>query len=681
MRKNSRELGNKSKSKVKLKPRKIINQIYNLYSGRVVFVAVPVLMHTMHTVSFRTFTLPDALIEALSVGLLSLGGHQWTKKFFTRRKNVFARALVLPTAIWSKWHLTYFFALDFSTALMNVGFIGACIIGWKLYRESHKPPKAIWLSGAKKLPKETVLKLTEKRNAALVAGGAKPEYVDFIGLPLLSVNATTGFLIFGETRAGKTVLFTCLMKILRYPDKNAVIFDPSSNMMGKLLSLGIDPKRIINANAFHSDCDEWDFGKTFTNPANTRVFFTNVMRSAKAQAAQDNKSSSSDFFEVEAADLVTGVVMTLRRLALDAGHEPQFGLKELCYICTNKKRLIDVLQTYADIWDEVEENAAANEQNAAVFSTLKQVFKGLQPMAECYYRARLLGRTYDLKDFAQSDKILLLGLDEQHGGCYQNYFNGALSQYIITTILGTYTTDDTKPIRTLFIFDEFDKMGRMDLPSVSNRGGKYGLCLACATQSYNAMKGVYGDRDTNKIISSITHIAFLRVGESETDKFASEYFGMQVVKEPTYTLSEDGGAKTWVKPLRKSTSWVDKPKPLFEKGHFKNLNKLKDTGLLGVVVDCDGMTYELNLDHQMIGEMLPSQPTAEMLLENEKPQSEDTMYFKPLTDDHLKALGLGHLIKDTTVQTVQKESPQPTNQKTVTLNLDEIDFDDDDFEN
>ena len=225
------------------------------------------------------------------------------------------------------------------------------------------------------------------------------------------------------------------------------------------------------------------------------------------------------------------------------------------------------------------------------------------------------------------------------------------------------------------------------------------MCLVCATQSYNAIKGVYGNIDTNKIISSITHIAFLRVGEAETDKFASEYFGKQIINEPSFSKAPYMGAKSFIKPDVIAISWKEESKPLFELGYFKSLNKIGDTGLLGAVIDCDGMFYEVNLTKQMIGDMMPPPPTAAMLLENEKPQDEDTLRFKPLTKTHLQELSLHCLIKNngsvtqsaTQHYTHSSSSsagvpPTPEPETTsYTFNIDDVDFtkgddDDEDFE-
>ena len=664
----------KSKQQAGLNPLQLIKQIYWAYTKRLAFVSVPVLMHGGHTLALGQPNFADLLVEMLAIGLFSLGGHQLTKRFFARRKRLLAQVLAMSGAVWLKWQLTHSFARDFGGTLLTAGFVFLLVGGWIAYWESRKPPKDIYLSGARKLPVSVVYKNIQGKNEQRIRGGALRQFVDFIGLPIISVDATTGFLIFGETRGGKTILFTALMKILRYPDKNAVIFDPSSNMTSVLMSLGIDRKRVINANPFHRDCWELNLGATLTNPASTRVFFTSLMRSAKAQEARENGGSNCAFFEVEAGELATAGFNALRQSQLDQGKEPIIGAKELCYFCTNKQRLIDLLKTYPDIWASVEDIATDNDQNAAIFSTLKQVFRGFQPLAECYYRARLLGRTYSLKNFTDSDKILLLGRNEEYGGAFLDYFNGAISQYIITTKLGTPTSNETKPVKSLFILDEFDKMGRIDkLPNVSTEGGKYGMCLVAATQSYKAMKAIYGDINTNRIISSITHVAFLKVGEPETDKFGSEYFGNQVVKEPSTSLTPHMSAKTFVKPLVRSITWTKKTKPLFELGHFKNQRKLKDTGIMDVTVDCDGMTYQLSINSSMIADMVPAKPSLEMEREDSKPQSEDTLHFKPLTNDHLRDLGLSHLIKGVDADNQQLDQP-PYDGNTITLNIDDVDW-------
>lgn len=648
----------------------LTNQAYNLYIQRNVFIAIPLVMFVYHTFAYNVFMVANFCWQLPATGAVFYGAHHTFGRFLRTRKKLLVKIGVVAFLIWLKFGLASFLAVDFVATVISLATFWGLHQLWKWYVNSQRMPGDVYIDGSRKIEPQLVFKQVQQQSEVLVAQGAPNEYVQFAGFPLHSKVATTGFLFFGEARSGKSVLISCILKSLRYQDKNAIIFDASGNTYAKLLALGVG-HRVINMNPFHADCYAWDLSQTFSNDAATRVFFTNVMKSAKGEAGKNGGNASSSFFEKDAANMATLVIKTLRRSARLRGLKPNFGLKELCYICTNKKRLLTTLKKFDDIWEAVEEFADGGDQNSAVYGTLKQVFEGLKPMAECYDRARQLGRTYDFKNFANSNDIILLGRNEEYGGSYLEHWNGAIVQYVISTILGTSTTDETKPVKTFFILDEFTKLGRVDkLINVSTEGGKYAMCLVAATQSISGIRAVYGDDKTNDLTSSITHTAFLTLGDSKTDEFASKYFGQTIVKEPSVTLSPDTAAKSWVKPLRRSVTWAKKAKPLFERGHFTSQRKISTHGVMGITADCDKRYLHLELTKEDIGLMMPPAPTPEMLRENEKPQDEDTLRFKPLDDSELIMLCMPELMKSAKQEAVQDE-PVVTS-----TSFEEIDFSD-----
>ena len=623
-------------------------------------------MFIYHTITYQVFVFVNFCWQLPATGAMFWGAHHVLGRFLRTRKKLLGKVAVMAFLIWLKYLLSSAFAVYFQATVGSLVTFYIIYELWERYRKSQRMPDEVYISGARETPPKLVFEAIQRENEAQIAKGEPAEYVQFAGFPLHSKTATTGFLFFGETRSGKSVLIGSILKSLKYQDKNAIIFDASGNTYAKLLALGVG-NRVMNFNPFHADCYSWDLSQTFTNDAVTRVFFTKVMKSAKDEAAKESGDSSSNFFEKEAAGLVTLVINTLRRSAILRGTKPTFGLKELCYICSNKKRLVATLRKFDDIWEEAEEIADVGDQNAAVYSTLKQVFVGLKPIAECYYRARQLGRTYDFSDFAKSNDIVLLGRDEKYGGAYHEHWNGAIVEYVISTILGTSTTDETKPVKTFFILDEFTKLKIKKIINVSTEGGKYGMCLVAATQSISSIKSVYGEEETHNLVGSITHIAFLAAGDSKTDKFASEYFGQTTVRKPSVTLSPDTSAKSWIKPLRRSITWKEEPKPLFGLGHFSSQSKIGTEKPLGITIDNDKHYYQLQLTGEDLSLIQPPAPTPEMLLENDKPQDEETLRFKNLTNTELVMLSMPELIKKP-----EQEAEKPP----IDISHQEIDMDD-----
>lgn len=664
---------------------RIINTTYDVYTRQSVFIAVPLVMLLFHLVTLNVFTVENVFLGVGGTIGIYYTAHSKMKRYLANRESVWAKLGLLVFFFWFKFGLSSSLAYEFWAVIILMASIWLVVWLVRSLFASKKIAEPIYISGAFEKSAQTVFNTMQQINMRLIQGAVLPEYVNFLGIPLISVIATTGFLIFGETRTGKSLIISALLKYLNYPGKRAVIFDASNNALSMLLAIGVSEERIINLNPFHRDCYEWNFAKSFSNPAITRVFFTNVMRSAKAQTVKNGGDASSNFFETDAANIATQVVETLRRKAVEAGKEPSFGLKELCYICTNRGRLVATLKTYPDIWEEVEDFGDKGEQNLAVYGTLKQVFSGLKPMAEAYYRARRLGRTYDLNDFANSDKIIILGREDQLGGCYLNHWDGSIVQYIVTTILGKPETNETKPVRTMFVLDEFDKLGRIDkVVNISTEGGKYGTCLIIGTQAHGLIKSLYQEM-TMPLISSITHIAFLKVGEPDTARFASEYFGNQKVNKPTTGYAEGERQRwQWFTPIKRNVNWVEATRQLFEPSHFQVQEKITgDKELMQVTVDCDNNYYRQELNLEQLKRFIPMKPTEEMERENSKPQSQDTLHFKPLTDAHLTELGLTQLIstlkqetewKQQEVQVQQEAQQQPPKPPINLEDYSDIDF-------
>lgn len=490
-----------------------------------------------------------------------------------------------------------------------------------------------YVKGAKEWSPRLAFNQHMEEIKAWIAAGKHPnELVNFVGMPLTTLEATTHFLYVGETRSGKSLLMSIFLPILAYPGKRALIYDYAGNFYGKLLAIGIHSDRIINLNPFHADCYEWLLCKDLTNESIQYDFAVRLFP----------VSGSEAFFSEYAAGFVAAAMQTLMRAAKDAGVEPSWGLKELCYFCSDKKRLWALLSTYADIADSFDELSQGGDQAQGGISTVQNTFRKLRPVAECQYRARQLGRSISLKEFPDKDWILLLGRDEEKGKQQLNFYNGAVITFCCGQIIGRPTTDDTKPANTFIIADEFQSLGKIGkLRTVTTEGGKYGFSAVLTTQSLHYLREVYSQGELASLLGSITHLAALKTTEQETAKWLSEQFGdVTLMKASTTTTRSMGGERS------SGTTMTEATEPLYTPGHFQSqpkINMKEPSSTMGVTVRSDEFIYQMQMNPETLISMLPPKPSANQERLNVSPQAEDILNFTPLTDADFDRLGLPHL--------------------------------------
>ena len=629
---NKLNFGGGSGKRPSFNPLELFSKVYGFYSRFNNWVSVALyLFLTFTDTSFWTLSIP--LIVAVEFFI-----QKEAKPHFRRHKTLLFRLIFLV-----------FFLVMVQFPLLGMYVqepIGAtvygvvCCILLKLTQPTNNTiPADQYLAGARERNALTVFKEHQQVIAEKVASGMHPnEFMNFLGMQLTTIESTLGFLFLGEVRSGKSLAISMLMQVLQYPDKRAILYDYAGNYYAKLLAMGIAASRIILLMPFHRDCVEWMLSFDLTSPPITRVFFEQLIQS------HDPKDK---FFTTGAIDIACSVVDTLNRAARDAETKPVWGIKELCEFCTDEERLIDLLQTYPDIWRKHKGLASGSEQQQAYFGTLKNTFLQLQAAGECWYRARQLGRTVSLRDFHCSNDIILLGRDEELGGQALEYFASAVLSFCTGTIIGKPTSDDTKPASTVLIADEFQNLGKLKrLRTITTEGGKYGFCPILATQSFKLIEDIYGAGQTDAMLGNITHMAAFKISDNYTTEYLSKFFGETTVLEAS-TADTPTENRHGVLKMRRSTSWAEKTKPLFTPAHFKQQSKIDpqnpDNGLMGVTVRCDGNNYRMNYHWHDILAMLPPKPTAKQERLNTAPQDESLFYPQPLTDQQFIDLGLGHL--------------------------------------
>ncbi len=560
--------------------------------------------------------------------------------FFGSNMRIFPLRVLFIAATTAAQVGVVYLVLQYEPYSVLVVIIGFGIVFWM----NRKPRKGRgYIKGAKRLTFQEAAAAHEAMVKPLIESGKHPrEFMNFAGITLTSLEATLGFFFLGETRSGKSLLISMLLPILQYENKRAIIYDYAGNFLAKLLALNISRERIIILNPLHADCYEWLLSHDMTNPA--------VCLNFAQKLFPKGTDSKENYFKGYAARVVAAVMDVLNRVARDQGILPTWGMKELVFFCSSRKKLYDLFSVYEDVAEEFEEfKESGNETVTGVMSTFLNDLMPLKPAAECWYRARQLGRTITLGNFSNDNKILLLGRDAEKAEELLNFFNTGVINFCVSSIVGKPTSDDTKPASTFFIGDEFQTLGKIDkLPTIATEGGKYGFCAILASQSLKKLQKEYGEANFAQLFGCITHRAILKVTEAETARYISESFGDTTAWKLSTGYNQTtnykaGGSKGNNRTYQQVTE------RLFTPGHFQSQTKINmavPSSVMKATVRCDDMNYCVNFRPDVIVSYLPPKPTAEQERECIAPQDESMMFFQPLDDSELENLGLIHMMKN-----------------------------------
>ena len=416
--------------------------------------------------------------------------------------------------------------------------------------------------------------------------------------------------------------------------KRVIIYDASGNARSTFLAMDIKEERIFNLSPMNRYCYEVLLSSILTDPAISREFYMRL-----AMKGNSKPDCTAEFFIKKSAKIFTDLITTLILVAEERGEKPFFGLWEVINICLDPETLAKVLNTYPHIGKEHKHLLSDSGQSQGILGTLSEVLDPLSPLANAYKQSRDEGRIYDLNDFLNSNHILILTRDDERGGNALNTMYGLIINTVITKIIGQNAVDGrTKPASTFIIADEFQNLGFLEaLLIVAQEGGRYGVCLMLATQSYGRVEDIWGKNKAQALIGNITHLISLKVADSGTAEFMSKLFGDTTVERITPVDGHDG--TTFSQQLVN--------KPLFSSGEFLNLSKLSKVAKtpLEAIAKCDGKLFKVAFPWKDLHTMLPPEASNALKAQDTAPQDRAIFFPNPLEDDDFVRLGLGHLVE------------------------------------
>ncbi|MEM6866767.1 MAG: type IV secretion system DNA-binding domain-containing protein [Cyanobacteria bacterium P01_C01_bin.121] len=566
-----------------------------------------------HTLSLAGLNLGHGLMSALLLRHLYINDRYWVRRFW-----------VALTA--GKLILLCFFSQGFA-----VGWAIAVFTPW-LFR-----PLLIRHQNKKVLYGET---LKHPSDVQRYYNKNRPKHDR--GLPFGTVDMPTAegckhTLTCAVIGAGKSITQGMLIRritpqIWDGSDKRMVIFDPSHDMMSKLVTLPLACD-VICLLPFDKRHTSIDLARDVTDlPAAAAL--ADILVPSEIH-------SNSPFFRDAVATVIEGIIVFLN-YNCPGGWRFRDVLNIALDISLAKRLLASDPRTarYADLGDPKTE--------ANVRATVGVKLRPYIPIAAAWEHAE---HSISLVDFAKHQStILVLGESETSRGAVR-----ALNRFILTRLSQLLLSDPNsyEEPRTYILLDEFPSLGNFQLSPDDNplkelftKGRKRGVSLNIVFQDISDMWAVHGRELTETIVSNCFHKAFLRLEGIETAEWAERLFGQIEVVRMTVSRPINRLPRLLRLPSleQESESEHITNEPLVPASAFRQLqmpSKERRQGLEGYFISTH--RYRASMSSQEISDnFLYADPTVPGV----DPVPSEWFELEPLTQADYKRLNITHLMDD-----------------------------------
>ena len=360
--------------------------------------------------------------------------------------------------------------------------------------------------------------------AALQKDGEEGVFWGGLWLPI--EVATSHFCVVGATGSGKTLTLRLLMqsvlpRIANSGDTRALVYDAKMDALPYLVGMGIAEERIVNLNPFDERGAAWDMAADITSPVSALQLATILI--------PDDRSTKQPFFPNAARELLTAVVMalihvkpgtwTFRDVILTA-----CSMEELRELVSRTPYTSGVLEYFK------------NDKTASdILSTLREKLSTYRFIAAAWSRAE---RKISLKEWLESDSILLLGNDEAMRSAVDSV-NRLMFKRIGELVLAQRESETR---RTWIFLDEVREAGKLEgLAALATKGRSKGVCLVLGLQDIEGLREVYNPYVAQEILGQCSNKAILRLENPGTAEWAAKLFGTREALEERKSRSENKG--------------------------------------------------------------------------------------------------------------------------------------------
>jgi hypothetical protein len=416
----------------------------------------------------------------------------------------------IPLAAFGGYGIAFYYQDRWLVALGAATLAAWCVAA--LVRHHYEGTPSDFVRGA------VVKSLVQMRKEAAKKLPPGDPGLPFGGVMLPSHRANAHFCFIGSPGSGKSVSIQRLMQqafpaIGAGKHHRAVVFDSKLDVLPQLEGLGLScPIRTLNP------LDARGFAWAISRDITTRAHAAELVE----VLFPANPKASQPFFDEAKKALCEAVVVSFLE------HSPgAWTLRDVVSTLLSPERIEAVLGRTAE-GRETFARYFANEKTANdVMSTIANGVNHYMIVASLWHHAEREGRALSLKEFVESESILVVGRSQVAGKALK-HINQVIVQRLIQLILekGNHAQVDSLADRTWFVLDEFKALGRLrGIEDLLTMGRSAGACVVLGFQDWRGLCAVYEENEAHELVGLCAHKAFLRLDGKETARFASESIG------------------------------------------------------------------------------------------------------------------------------------------------------------
>lgn len=353
----------------------------------------------------------------------------------------------------------------------------------------------------------------------------------FGGIRIPPQRTTTHFLIVGATGSGKTLTVQKLLEdIAQYlrsnPHARAVVYDPKQNILPMLQRIAADLP-VADLHPYREGSLAWDLASDVRSSRDIETV-SNIL------FPEDRRSGENRFFLEAPRELTQSVL----RCFLECGVN-DWTFRDLYCVLTSPDLLEKLLKQSSREKDVFAEYFDGDERTLSnVRLSLRTRLLRYRPVAAASHRRAREGRMISLKDWSRSQSgFLVLGSDKTPDSGIDALNRAALA------MLGRHWLEgpgsDAQP-KYFLVLDEVQSAGQLSvLPVLLTEGREKGVSTILSFQDVASMRHVYGNEQSDALLSQFGHKAFLRLEGDSTAQWASKAIGE--IEQFEYTYGESHG--------------------------------------------------------------------------------------------------------------------------------------------
>lgn len=374
--------------------------------------------------------------------------------------------------------------------------IASAVAGWIMAR-ALAPQKNEWhVKGPRLLEGKEALREAARRSLPPAERSDDPFHLALHpALVLPKRHWSRHVWIYGSVGSGKTVILMPLVEQLVTRDIKAFIYDVKGDFTSRF-------RRPVIVSPFDRRSAAWDVGRDVRTPTQAAAFAASIIPEA---------DGGGKFWSLAAQQVLNGAVLALQRR-----HGEAWGWANLAAL-KNKgaKGLASVLRQHSPGAATLIESEES-QTTASIMATLMGYTRIIDDLALAWPEPGV--SAFSLTDWIRDDYagrkqvIVQAGPDPQLTRAYIN----AMINTVVPSIVAPLLPDNESGRCLAFVLDELPSLGRLQFGPLVDKGRSKGVVVIGAMQDKAQLREVYGQNQSESLLSMVgTHVV-CQVQASET---------------------------------------------------------------------------------------------------------------------------------------------------------------------